>query len=98
MAANVQPTGADPTRYLHTYLRALRYAAGSPSTATILASTQNTIAASDLRQALEGPGTPTWLVVRTITNALWGLPDLTLPLWRSATACIETSLPAEAFG
>lgn len=98
MAANVQPTGADPTRYLHTYLRALRYAAGSPSTETVLASTQNTITAAGLRQALEGPGTPTWLVIRTITNALWGLPDLTLPLWRRATACHETSLPAEAFG
>ncbi|WP_435884045.1 helix-turn-helix domain-containing protein [Streptomyces rubiginosohelvolus] len=97
MAANVQPTG-DPTRYLHTFLQALRYAAGSLSTETILASTHNTIAASDLRQALEGPGTPTWLVVRTITNALWGLSDITLPLWRRATACQETSLPAEAFG
>ncbi|MFJ3575998.1 hypothetical protein [Streptomyces rubiginosohelvolus] len=69
-----------------------------PSAETILASTQNTITAPDLRQAREGLGTPTWLVVRTITNALWGLPDVTLPLWRSATACMETSLPAEAFG
>ncbi|MFE6985781.1 helix-turn-helix domain-containing protein [Streptomyces griseus] len=98
VASNVPPTGGDPTRYLHTYLRALRYAAGSPSTETILASTQNTIAAADLRQAFDGPGAPAWLVVRTITNALWGLPDITLPLWRRATACQETSLPAEAFG
>ncbi|MFC9183307.1 helix-turn-helix domain-containing protein [Streptomyces globisporus] len=98
MAANVPPSGGDPTRYLHTYLRALRYAAGSPSTETILASTQNTVDAVDLRQALEGPGTPAWLVVRKLTNALWGLPEITLPLWRRATACMETSLPAEAFG
>ncbi|MFE3431147.1 helix-turn-helix domain-containing protein [Streptomyces sp. NPDC059171] len=98
VAAHVPPSGGNPTRYLHTYLRALRYAAGSPSTGTILASTQNTIAAADLHQALEGPGTPAWLVVRAITNALWGLPDITLPLWRKATACQETSLPAEAFG
>ncbi|MFD8732747.1 helix-turn-helix domain-containing protein [Streptomyces sp. NPDC059611] len=69
-----------------------------PPTRTILASTQNTITAADLRQALEGPGTPTWLVARTITDALWGLPDLTLPLWRSATTRMETLLPAEALG
>ncbi|MFG3399367.1 helix-turn-helix domain-containing protein [Streptomyces parvus] len=97
MAANVQPTG-DPTRYLQTYLRALRYAAGSPSTETILASTQSTITPADLRQALEGPGAPAWLVVRKLTNALWGVSDVTLPLWHRATACQETSLPAEAFG
>ncbi|MFF8983822.1 helix-turn-helix domain-containing protein [Streptomyces globisporus] len=98
VASNVPPTGGDPTRYLHTYLRAWRYAAGSPSTETTLASTQHAIAAADLRQALDGPGTPAWLVVRTITSALWGLPDITLPLWRRTAACQETSLPAEAFG
>ncbi|MDJ1645379.1 helix-turn-helix domain-containing protein [Streptomyces pakalii] len=97
-AVGVRPTGTEPARYLRNYLIALRYAAGSPTTETILASTHNTISAVDLRQALEGPGVPVWPVVSQITNALQGLPDITRPLWRRAIATTERSLPAEAFG
>ncbi|MER5747100.1 helix-turn-helix transcriptional regulator [Streptomyces sp. NPDC002225] len=100
-AAHVQPTGDDPIRYLRTYLRALRYAAGSPSDRAILKSAQHTIAMHEFRQAFEGPGLPDWQVVAQLTTALWGLPETARPLWRRArsipgTGC--TTIPAEAFG
>lgn len=97
-AAGVRPTGAEPARYLRTYLTALLYAAGSPTTETILASTQNTISEAELKQALGGPGVPAWLVVKQLTHALQGVPEITRPLWRSAFSSTESSLSAEAFG
>lgn len=97
-AAGVRPTGTEPARYLRTYLTALMYAAGSPTTETILASTQHTVSEADLKQALGGPGVPVWLVVKQLTHALQGVPEITLPLWRSAISSTESSLPAEAFG
>ncbi|MFJ2271940.1 helix-turn-helix domain-containing protein [Streptomyces sp. NPDC087228] len=99
VAARVRPPAAEPTRYLRTYLQALRYAAGSPSDETVLASAQHTINATELRLALNGPGIPVWPVVAQLTAALQGLPDTARPLWRQAHASVETStIPAEAFG
>ncbi|WP_381805366.1 helix-turn-helix domain-containing protein [Streptomyces niveus] len=97
-AAGVEPTSTEPARYLRTYLRALRYAAGSPSSRTILVSTQHAVTAAELTEALEGPSVPVWPTVRQITMALQGLPEVTLPLWRRAHSSTESTFPAEAFG
>ncbi|MET9535749.1 XRE family transcriptional regulator, partial [Streptomyces sp. NPDC006649] len=66
-AAGVKPTGTDPVRNLRTYLRALQYAAGEPSTKAILASAQHIITPDELDQALDGPGVPAWPVVKRLT-------------------------------
>ncbi|MEU2730626.1 helix-turn-helix domain-containing protein [Streptomyces griseoviridis] len=89
-AAGVPPSG-DAVLYLRTYLQALRYANGSPSFESILQSTQGTITADDLRQALKGPGFPPWHVVSPITTALLGLPDTVRPLWRRAQTAFEAA-------
>lgn len=80
----------DPVDYLRTYLKALRYANGWPSEEKILASTQHTVTAAELRQALEGPGVPSWLAVAQITAALQALPDTARPLWRRAQSTANT--------
>lgn len=101
--ANVQPT-TDPARALRSYLRALHYAAGSPSDARIIKSVQNTISKAELRQAFDGPGVPGWPVVQQLTVALQSLPDYTRPMWRKAQSTGGTApdtistIPAGAFG
>ncbi|MFJ3713748.1 helix-turn-helix transcriptional regulator [Streptomyces sp. NBC_01267] len=89
-AARVRPSAAEPVQALRTYLQALHYAAGSPSDETLLASAQH-ITATELRQALDGPGVPVWQVVARLTTVLHGLPDTIRPLWRQAHANAETS-------
>lgn len=98
-ATGVRPPSAASIRYLRTYLRALHYAAGSPSTETILAYSQNTLTRAEVHHALEGPGAPPWPVVEQLTLALFGLPETALPLWRLAHASAEfTTIPTQAFG
>lgn len=101
VATGVQDTSTDPARTLRAYLRALRYAAGSPSDKRVLASVQHTITKGELRRALEGPGVPEWQIVHQLTTAFQSLPAVTRPLWRKAMASVEAScgnLRAEAFG
>ncbi len=101
VATGVQATNTDPIRSLRAYLRALRYAAGSPTDKRVLASVHHTITKAELRQALEGPGVPEWQVVHQLTTAFQSLPDITRPLWRNAQSSVETTngtLPAGAFG
>ncbi|MFF3257727.1 helix-turn-helix domain-containing protein [Streptomyces sp. NPDC002932] len=98
-AAGVDPDGTNPARYLRTYLWALHYAAGAPTDARILASTQRTITAAELHQAFEGPGVPDWGVVAQLVTVLQSLPDVARPLWRQARSKAEaSSFRAEAFG
>ncbi|MFE6023093.1 helix-turn-helix domain-containing protein [Streptomyces sp. NPDC056441] len=99
-AANGVETSADGARALRSYLRALHYAAGSPSDTRILASIQRTITKTELRQAFDGPGTPGWPVVQQLTVALQSLPEITRPLWRKAQSGLDTTLTisAGAFG
>lgn len=98
-ADGVDPSGTDPARYLRTYLRALHYAAGSPTDARILAYTQRTFIAAELHQAFEGPGVPEWPVIAQLVTALQSLPDIARPLWRQAQSRAEAStVRAEAFG
>lgn len=100
-ANGVQAT-TDPVLALRAYLRALHYAAGSPSDTKILATTQRTIIKADVRQALEGPGVPGWPVVRQLTIAFQSLPETTRPLWRKTQSTVATAgattIPADAFG
>ena len=99
VAAGTRPPTTDPVRHLHTYLQALRYAAGSPSDEAILASAQHTITIAELRQALNGPGVPAWAAVARLTTTLQALPETARPLWRQTLTDIGPSrLPAEAFG
>lgn len=101
VATGVQTSGTDPLRALRSYLRALRYAAGSPSDKRILASVQHTLSKSELHHAFEGTGVPTWLVVQQLTIALQSLPEITRPLWRKANSSVEAAgrtISAEAFG
>ncbi|MFB7852683.1 helix-turn-helix domain-containing protein [Streptomyces sp. NPDC056053] len=98
-AARVRPADPDPARYLRTYLRALRYAAGSPNDKRILTSLQHTITQAELSQAFDGPGIPAWPVIAQLTTALQSLPDITHPLWRQAHSSTRShTIPAEAFG
>ncbi|MEU1122979.1 XRE family transcriptional regulator [Streptomyces sp. NPDC005899] len=101
-AANSVETTTDPVLALRAYLRALHYAAGSPSHARILTSTQRTITKAEVRQALEGPGVPGWHVVRPLTIALQSMPENTRPLWRKAHSAVRAgntgTVPAAAFG
>ncbi|MFH8873767.1 helix-turn-helix domain-containing protein [Streptomyces griseus] len=97
-ASDIDPTGHEPDRYLRAYLTALHFAAGSPTTHQILASTHYAISQAELRQALDGPGVPTWSVVKHVTTALLGLPEITRPLWRSAQNSTVSTIRAEAFG
>ncbi|MFD8692708.1 XRE family transcriptional regulator [Streptomyces sp. NPDC059651] len=101
-AANgVQSTTA-PVLALRAYLRALHYAAGSPSDTKILATAQRTINKSDVRNALEGPGVPDWHVIRQLTVAFQSLPETTRPLWRKTQSTVATAdattIPAHVFG
>ncbi|MFE0083377.1 helix-turn-helix domain-containing protein, partial [[Kitasatospora] papulosa] len=52
-AANSVESTTDPALALRAYLRALHYAAGSPSNARILASTQRALTKGEVRRALE---------------------------------------------
>ncbi|MFE6713894.1 helix-turn-helix domain-containing protein [Streptomyces sp. NPDC057695] len=99
-ASSGKPRHTDnPAEDLRTYLRALRYAAGSPDDNTILASANTTITASDLRQAFHGPGIPSWHAVGLLTVILHSLPQITLPLWSRAHAApvAASTHPAESF-
>ncbi|WP_406414134.1 helix-turn-helix transcriptional regulator [Streptomyces halstedii] len=101
VVTGVQDGGTDPVRTLRSYLRALRYAAGSPSDERILASVQNTVTKAELHQAFEGPGIPAWPVIHQLTTAFQSLPDITRPLWRRARTSVEAvgrTFPADAFG
>ncbi|EYT77965.1 hypothetical protein CF54_39780 [Streptomyces sp. Tu 6176] len=88
-AAGVRPADTDPTQRLRTYLRALHYAAGSPSTEKILASAQHTITATELELAFNGPGVPAWPTVAELFVALQGLPETARQLWRRARAVAD---------
>ncbi|MFB8026849.1 MULTISPECIES: helix-turn-helix domain-containing protein [unclassified Streptomyces] len=88
----------DPVIALRLYLRALRYAMGNPSDERIVASSGRTISAAVLQQALYGPATPSWTVVRELATALHSMPDVVRPLWRSAQTPTASSIPAHAFG
>lgn len=100
-AHNVQ-TSLDPVLALRAYLRALHYAAGSPSHARIHSSVRRVITKTDVRQALDGPGVPGWHIVQPLTIALQGMPEITRPLWRKAHSAAGTdtplTIPAGAFG
>ncbi|MEW2339059.1 helix-turn-helix transcriptional regulator [Streptomyces sp. NPDC006682] len=101
IAAGVQNTVADPTHTLRTYLRALRYAAGSPDDEQILSSSQHTITHTELQRAFNGPGVPKQEVVRQLATALQSLPETVMPLWYRAqfsAQAVTSSHPAEAFG
>ncbi|MFE4692160.1 helix-turn-helix domain-containing protein [Streptomyces sp. NPDC056749] len=101
IAAGVQSTSTDPAHTLRTYLRALRYAAGSPDDEQILVSTQHTITATELQRAFNGPGVPKREVVRQLATALQSLPETVLPLWNRAQSSLQagtSSYPAAAFG
>ncbi|MGW3521700.1 helix-turn-helix domain-containing protein [Streptomyces hydrogenans] len=90
---------ADPIQDLQTYLKALRFAAGSPSAEALAASTRHALTAADLHQAFEGPGVPSWHVVRQLTVALQSLPRIALPLWnRARDHTPPHTFPAAAFG
>ncbi|WP_327340931.1 helix-turn-helix transcriptional regulator (plasmid) [Streptomyces sp. NBC_01324] len=91
---------ADPVQALRLYLRALHYAAGSPSNERLLESAGHTISTAELKQAFLGPGTPDWPVVCQLATALQSLPEAVHPLWRSARsgATSVSSYPADAFG
>ncbi|MFE3074232.1 helix-turn-helix domain-containing protein [Streptomyces sp. NPDC059247] len=99
-AASGQPRiTTSPCQDLRTYLRALLYAAGSPDEKTVLRSTQGTLTADELRQALEGPRIPSWVAVKQLTLALQSLPQITLPMWRRAQSDPTASgYPAGSFG
>ncbi|MEE1931263.1 helix-turn-helix transcriptional regulator [Streptomyces sp. TRM 70351] len=89
----------NPARDLRTYLKALLYAAGSPSSETVLASAQHTISATALHLALEGPGVPPRAVVKQLAVTLQSQPDTALALWSRAHGHTETcSVSAGAFG
>ncbi|MGW1143635.1 helix-turn-helix domain-containing protein [Streptomyces sp. NPDC002454] len=89
----------DPSQALHTYLKALHYAAGSPTEDAILTTGCHTLTALQLSQALDGPGTPSWPVVRKVTLTLHGIPTLVLPLWKQAASKpTASSVAASAFG
>ncbi|MES9558819.1 MULTISPECIES: helix-turn-helix domain-containing protein [unclassified Streptomyces] len=89
----------DPVTTLRRYLRALRYAAGDPSDKQILLTARHAITASELQQAVTGPGVPDWLVIHQITTALQSLPEAARPLWTSAVQHAAISnLSADAFG
>ncbi|MGQ4353057.1 helix-turn-helix domain-containing protein [Streptomyces drozdowiczii] len=99
-AANgVRPT-VGPAHALRAYLRALRYAAGSPSERQILASLKQGITRTELCQALDGPGVPEWPVIQQLTVALQSLPEISRPLWSSARpfGTSTITIPAAAFG
>ncbi|WLQ53653.1 XRE family transcriptional regulator (plasmid) [Streptomyces poriferorum] len=89
VATGLQTPADDPVRALRSYLRALHYAAGSPSDTRIVSSVQRTIIKAEVRQAFEGPGVPQWQVVRQLTIAFQSLPEITWPLWRKARSTVE---------
>ncbi|MFF3177908.1 helix-turn-helix domain-containing protein [Streptomyces sp. NPDC057900] len=99
-AANGVQATIDPARALRSYLRALHYAAGSPSDTRIINSVQRTISKTELRQAFDGPGTPGWPVVQQLTIAFQSLPEITRPLWRRAQCADDntSTISAGAFG
>ncbi|MET7344670.1 helix-turn-helix domain-containing protein [Streptomyces sp. NPDC005547] len=98
-ANSVRPT-VDPTHALRAYLRALRYAAGSPSEKQILTSLKQGITKAELRQAFDGPGVPEWQVVQQLTAALQSLPEISRSLWSNArpVGSSTITIPAAAFG
>ncbi|WP_031032739.1 helix-turn-helix domain-containing protein [Streptomyces albus] len=94
----------DPAGYLRTYLRALHYAAGSPSEDAVLAS-MSALTVHQLRQALHGPDVPDWGVIAQVVTALQGLSRTARPMWERArntpTAGPDSAtgpLSAESFG
>ncbi len=90
-AAGGRPPDGGHIEHLRTYLRALRYAAGSPKTEVILESARHTITATELHLALNGPGVPAWPTVANLIVALQGMPETARPLWRRAQAATESS-------
>ncbi|MET9347749.1 helix-turn-helix domain-containing protein [Streptomyces termitum] len=89
----------NPVQDLQTYLKALRFADGSPSDEDLMVSTSHALAIAELRQAFDGPGLPSWEVIRQLTVALQSMPKIALPLWKRARDHTNThSMPAAAFG